>query len=64
MAQMRANDTATKIQIQNLRIEVESMKSVIGDLVIALKDSNPEFLIKYVRYTEKVNGWNKKYAIW
>ncbi len=54
----RVNDTATKIQIQNLRTEVDSMKDVIGELLLALKETNPELVIKYTKYVESIHGRN------
>lgn len=58
MAQMRVNDTATKIQMQNLRTKVNSMKVVIDELLIALKHSNPELILKHTKYVEIIDGRN------
>lgn len=52
----RINDTASKIQIQNLRTEVDSLKTVVGELLMALKHSNPELVLKHTKYVERVNG--------
>lgn len=52
----RVNDTASKIQIQNLRTEVDSLKSVVGELLMALKETNPELIVKHTKYVERING--------
>jgi len=48
------SSSADKIQIQNLREKVNKMEVVIGELLIALKESNPELIIKHTQYVEKV----------
>ena len=52
MAQMRVNDTATKIQIQNLRTEVNTLKSIVSDLLLTMKENHPDLVIKYSNYVE------------
>ena len=51
------SSSADKIQIQNLREKVNKMEVVIGELLIALKESNPELIIKHTQYVEKVIRW-------
>ncbi len=51
---------ANKIQIQNLREKVNNLESVVGVLLLALKDSNPELVLKYTKYVEKAEC-NKKF---
>ena len=54
----RINDTATKIQVWNLRNEVNEMKLIIGDLLFVLKETHPELALKYINYIEASNVRN------
>jgi tetrahydromethanopterin S-methyltransferase subunit B len=44
---------ANRIQIQNMRERIDKLEGVIGELVLALKETNPELAIKYTEYVEK-----------
>lgn len=46
--------SADKIQIQNLKEKVDKLEGVVGDLILALKESNPEMIIKHTNYVEKI----------
>jgi len=53
MAQMRGTDTATKIQMQNLRNEVNILKNIVSDLLPVMKENHPNLVIKYSDYVER-----------
>lgn len=54
MATRHIGSTTDRIQIQNLREKVDKMEVVIGELLIALKESNPELVLKHTQYVEKI----------
>ena len=45
---------ANRIQIQNMREKIDKLEGVIGELILALKETSPELAIKFTEYVEKI----------
>lgn len=56
MASVRNIDSSTKIQMQNMRSEINNLKEALGSILLTMKETNPELVLKYMNLVEKANG--------